>query len=146
MYLSGMGGMGKSQVIKALLHCFKKRRESYCFIVLAPARTAAALIGDSTYHSALGVGDGKRVIGRLIPKVKEHLQFVNFIFIDEISMISLADFYKIHSRLIEIVQEAHNKHVFFGAINMIFAGDFGQLPPVMGGENSALHQDFFIIM
>jgi len=29
MYLGGMGGIGKSQVIKALMHFFKSRNESH---------------------------------------------------------------------------------------------------------------------
>ena len=36
MYLGGMGGTGKSQVIKALMHFFKSRNEFHRFVVLAP--------------------------------------------------------------------------------------------------------------
>jgi hypothetical protein len=36
MYLGGMGGTGKSQVIKALIRLFEKRKESHRFLVLAP--------------------------------------------------------------------------------------------------------------
>ena len=55
MYLGGMGGTGKSQVIKALMHFFKSRNESHRFVVLAPTETAASLLQGSTYHSFLGV-------------------------------------------------------------------------------------------
>ena len=54
MYLGGMAGTGKSQVIKALLYFFAERKESYRFMCLAPTGSAAALIGGSTYHSMLG--------------------------------------------------------------------------------------------
>ena len=55
MYLGGMAGTGKSQVIKALIHFFAERHESYRFACIAPTGTAAALIGGSTYHSLLGI-------------------------------------------------------------------------------------------
>ncbi|KAJ6489135.1 hypothetical protein C8R45DRAFT_791378, partial [Mycena sanguinolenta] len=48
MYLGGVGGTGKSQVIKALIHFFESRSEAYKFLVLAPTGTAAALLGGST--------------------------------------------------------------------------------------------------
>jgi ATP-dependent DNA helicase PIF1 len=51
-------GTGKSQVIKALMDLFKKRKESHRFILLAPTRTAATLLGGSTYHSFLGIQAG----------------------------------------------------------------------------------------
>src|ERR1700685_731208 len=55
MYVGGMGGTGKSQVIKALMEFYKSRNESHRFVVLAPTGTAAALLHGSTYHSFLGV-------------------------------------------------------------------------------------------
>ena len=54
MYLGGMGGTGKSQVIKALMQFFKSGNESHRFVVLAPTGTAAAPLQRSTYHSFLG--------------------------------------------------------------------------------------------
>ena len=43
MYLGGMGGTGKSQVLKALVEFFKDRNESHHIIILAPTGSAAAL-------------------------------------------------------------------------------------------------------
>ena len=63
MYLGSMGGTGKSQVIKSLMHFFKSRNESHRFVVLAPTGTAAALLQGSTYHSFLGVPiDGQEAL------------------------------------------------------------------------------------
>jgi len=56
MYLGGMGGTGKSQVLKALIEFFKERGESHRIIILAPTGSAAALLNGSTYHSVLNVG------------------------------------------------------------------------------------------
>jgi hypothetical protein len=55
MYLGGMGGTGKSQVIKALIYFFCQKKEDHRFTVLAPTGTAAALLNGSTYHKVLGV-------------------------------------------------------------------------------------------
>jgi hypothetical protein len=55
MYLRGMGGTGKSQVIKALIYFFGQKKEDHRFTVLAPTGTAAALLNGSTYHKVLGI-------------------------------------------------------------------------------------------
>ena len=55
MYLAGMGGTGKSQVIKALMEFFKNKNESHRIVVLGPTCSSAALINGSTYHSFLGI-------------------------------------------------------------------------------------------
>ena len=85
MYLGGMAGTGKSQVIKALSHFFATRKESYRFMCLAPTGAAAALIGGSTYHSVLGVNRSakKEVLAALI-QTRAKLQNVDYVFVDEI--------------------------------------------------------------
>jgi PIF1-like helicase len=50
MNLGGMGGTGKTRVIKALSNFFTSRNEAHRFIIVAPTGTAAALLGGSTYH------------------------------------------------------------------------------------------------
>src|SRR6266566_6555367 len=40
MYLGGMGGTGKSQVLKALIEFFKERCESHHIMILAPTGSA----------------------------------------------------------------------------------------------------------
>ena len=55
---------------------------------------------------------------------------VDYIFLDEVSMISCHDIYKISA------QAARARRVLddpFGGINFIFSGDFTQLPPVRSG-------------
>jgi len=55
MYVGGMAGTGKSQVIKALIDFFKSRNESHRFVVLAPKELQQLFYLVSTYHSFLGV-------------------------------------------------------------------------------------------
>ncbi|KAF6741383.1 hypothetical protein DFP72DRAFT_833742, partial [Ephemerocybe angulata] len=59
MHLGGLGGTGKSTVIKALCAFFNSRDESYRFVLLGPTGTSAALIGGSTYHTYLSINIGK---------------------------------------------------------------------------------------
>src|ERR1700684_4549897 len=51
-------------------------------------------------------------------------------------MLSCYDIYRISSQLSRVFNKPD---VPFGGINIIFAGDFGQLPPPIGGENVALY-------
>ncbi|KAJ7305396.1 hypothetical protein DFH08DRAFT_668110, partial [Mycena albidolilacea] len=103
MYLGGVGGTGKSQVIKALITFFEGRNESHRFIVLGPTGTSAALLNGSTYHSVLGIrdsmDDSERVAGVTIRKVQERLRGVEYVFIDKISMVSCNALYSICARL-----------------------------------------------
>ncbi|KAJ7085894.1 P-loop containing nucleoside triphosphate hydrolase protein, partial [Mycena epipterygia] len=102
MYLGGVGGTGKSQVIKALKQFFIDRGEAHRFLVLAPTGTAAALLGGSTYHSVLGIKDGvdgEHHEGIGIRKIQERLRGVDYIFLDEVSMVSCAAMYAISSKL-----------------------------------------------
>src|ERR1700723_2192851 len=132
MYLGGMGGTGKSQVIKGLMHFFKSRNESHRFVVLAPTGTAAALLQGSTYHSFLGVPiDGQEALRNETnnTQVRTRLDGVEYLFLDEVSMVACDDNYKISSQLAKGLNEFG---LPYGGINMIFAGDFAQLPPVFG--------------
>ena len=133
MYVGGMGGTGKSQVIKALMELYKSRNESHRFVVLAPTGTAAALLHGSTYHSFLGVPiDGQTAFRNETTnnaQVKTRLDGVEYIYLDEVSMVACNDNYKISSQLAKAL------NVFdlpYGGINMIFSGDFAQMPPVFG--------------
>ncbi|KAF5318887.1 hypothetical protein D9611_014722 [Ephemerocybe angulata] len=99
--------------------------------------TAAALLGGSTYHSMLGISSrGKDEDGVLrkhaavsVAEAQDRLRGVDYIFIDEISMIACHELYNISSRLANI-RGVHD--VPFGGLNLILAGDFAQLPPTSG--------------
>ena len=61
--------------------------------------------------------------------MQARLEGVDYIFIDEISMVACHDLYKISAQLAKATGRID---VPFGGVNMIFAGDFAQLPPVGG--------------
>ena len=51
-------------------------------------------------------------------------------------MLSCRDMYLISSRLARVMNNLDSP---FGGMNMIFAGDFAQLPPVIGCEHASLY-------
>ena len=132
MYLGGMGGTGKSRVIQALSQFFKDRGESHRFLILAPTGSAAALLNGSTYHSILGINDRskyQRNNSKESAQVRSRLEGVDYIFLDEVSMLSCHNMYQVSAAT---AKATGNVDEPFGGINMIFAGDFAQLPPVNG--------------
>ena len=131
MYIAGIAGTGKSQVIKAVTQYFTDVNELHRFVILGPTGTSAALQNGSTYHSFLGITPNSSIRNEAsaIAQLKARLEGVEYIFIDEVSMLSCHDLYKISARL----AKAMNVYDLpFGGINVIFAGDFAQLPPVGG--------------
>jgi PIF1-like helicase len=110
LYLGGMAGTGKSQVIKALMDFFTVMKESHRFVVLGPTGTAAAQQNGSTYHYFLGINPSidNRNEAKAIAQLKSRLEGVDYNFIDEISMLSCHDMYKISSKLAKALN-VHDK-------------------------------------
>ena len=138
MYIGGMGGTGKTQVLKSLTEFFKITNQTKRFVVVAPTGSAAALLGGSTYHYLFGFGDqpDDNIPPQLLLQLRARFEGVNYIFLDEVSMLSCHDMYRISSRLSKILNVSD---LPFGGMNMLFAGDFAQLPPAIGQEHSALY-------
>jgi hypothetical protein len=127
MFLSGPGGTGKSRVVNALRDFFEFRKECRRFRLAAFTGVAAKNIGGSTLHALLHLGESAK---RLSAKSKKELTSmwdgVDYLFIDEVSMIGCELLYKISSAM----TEAKGNTCAFGGVNIIFAGDFAQLPPI----------------
>ena len=138
MYIGGMGGTGKSQVIKALQELFMIRKEGKKFIMLGPTGPSAVQINGFTYHSMLSLGWSNAKTG--IEKARENIEGVEYIFIDELSMVSCLDLYRI-SECLSMCTGVYTKP--FGGINIILAGDFAQLPPV-DTNGHALYSRFVV--
>ncbi|KAF8702360.1 hypothetical protein AX14_014404 [Amanita brunnescens Koide BX004] len=111
---------------------------SYRFITVAPTGTAAALLSGSTYHSVLGINEmaSEAQTAKSLIQVRTRLLGVDYIFLDEVSMLSCYDMYKISTQLCRVMNKPTEP---FGGLNMLFAGDFAQLPPPVGGENISLY-------
>lgn len=133
VFLTGPGGVGKSAWIKYTIAQLALRGIKYQ--VCALTGCAALLLGikgTRTIHSWAGIftarGTINEVIARTVKRVPIHLPIreTHVLFVDEVSMMSRKIF-KIVDRVCQIIRR--NKRPF-GGIQVIFTGDFYQLPPV----------------
>lgn len=127
MYLGGPGGTGKSRVVNALRDFFSLRGETRRFRLAAYTGVAARNIGGATLHALLQMNGSKRTASA---KTKRDLAAmwdgVDYLFVDEISMIGCEMLHNVSSAL----TEAKGRTSAFGGVHVIFAGDFAQLPPI----------------
>jgi hypothetical protein len=92
---------------------------------------AAGNVGGSTLHSLLRLPfNDKDKEGALPDTVINNFQNVTLFFIDEISMTGCVTLNCVSNRLKDAKSNAGEP---FGGVDMIFAGDFYQLPPMNGG-------------
>ena len=98
---------------------------------MCPTGMAASVIDGTTICSSLdlyfrhnykGLSDQKMAIFR------SEFEELKMIIIDEMSMVSADDLYKIHHRMVDIF----NNNEPFGGISVMFVGDMLQLKPVKG--------------
>ena len=128
MYVGGVGGTGKSHVVNSILRLFHLLGKSKTIRVAAPTGAAAILIGGYTIHSLTLLPDSP---GRDLQELCKIWEGVDYLILDEISMIGARFLSQLNSRLQRAKGSNHNaSDVPFGGINIIFTGDFGQLRPV----------------
>lgn len=135
MFTGRMGRTGKSQVLKILMKFFQKRNETHHFVVVVLTGNVASLLGDSTYHHMFGINDQQCVMNNQLSVLRNWLTTVDYVFFDEVSMLSCRDLFYISEHLSLI----SNCDDTFGSMNMMFTGDITQLPPVIGHKNASLY-------
>ena len=57
MYIGGMGGTRKTQVLKLVMKYFDLMEEGHPMARVAPTGTAASLVWGSTYHYLFGINE-----------------------------------------------------------------------------------------
>ena len=127
MIVSGTAGTGKSY----LIHCLRKLLQ-HKVKVIAPTGVAAFNVQGHTIHSLLYLptkGDFKDLEGDRLHSLQQNLQEVEYIIIDEMSMVGRKMFGQVDSRLRQAFP--HNADTVLGGCSCILFGDYGQLPPVM---------------
>lgn len=132
VYLSGLGGTGKSFVLKKIID--RARSEEKNVIVCAPTGIAALNVGGSTIHRVLGIRPGRTLQAKADPFIKDDspLLACDLMIVDEISMcrVDLFDY------LTAALQKAAKLRKKSGRppCQMMVVGDFCQLPPVIQRE------------
>jgi ATP-dependent DNA helicase PIF1 len=144
IFLTGPGGSGKTELIKQMVHIGKEQGKEVQVCALTGCAALLLNCGAKTVHSwagiGLAVGDNHDIIKKLIDsKVKAKIQKwkkTDILIIDEVSMMSK----KIFNLLDEIGRRIRKKYdVPFGGIQVVFSGDFYQLPPVSKNNGGSAH-------
>ena len=137
IFITGPGGTGKSALIKMIhQHASAKFKDIQ---VTALTGCAAVLLNckAKTLHSWAGIGLGNGTIEELVNKIKKNKfakalwRGTDILVVDEVSMLSL----KLFNTLNEIGKVVRGNSKPFGGIQLIFSGDFFQLPPVGDKED-----------
>jgi hypothetical protein len=130
LFLAGSGGTGKSRVIKCFTDFARRWHSTASNVITASSGVAATLIQGSTLHTALGIGIDDSKSFRPTMEHKAAWSEVAVLFVDEFSMIS-GQLFDIMDDRLRLLKEQPDRS--FGGVNMIFCGDFYQLPPVKSG-------------
>jgi ATP-dependent DNA helicase PIF1 len=132
IFITGPGGAGKSALIKLI---YKHAYSNFKNIRVTALTGCAALLLNckaTTLHSWAGIGLGNGTTDELIFKIKINKfakslwKNTDVLVVDEVSMLSL----KLFNVLNDIGKSIRKNLKPFGGIQVIFSGDFYQLPPV----------------
>jgi len=130
VFISGPGGTGKSYLIKLICELYSHKMVKVCALTGCAAELLGC--GARTIHSWSGSGMSRgstyNIINRVYSKKKNRDAWkkVDILIIDEVSMMSV----KYFELLDEIGKTIRNSTQPFGGIQLIFSGDFHQLPPI----------------
>lgn len=130
VFISGGAGTGKS----FLLNFLKKNFLNHNLEITASTGISAVNIGGTTIHSWAGIGLANQPIEQIIEnlfsakfsKIRRRIIKTQTLAIDEISMISL----ELFEILDQVFKKVRQNSKAFGGIQILFFGDFLQLPPV----------------
>ncbi len=142
VFLTGEPGSGKTYTINSYANYLRKNKIN--FALTASTGIAATHIGGMTIHSWSGIGIKKELssydLNRILfnRKITQRIKRVKVLIIDEISMLDGNTL-----GLVEIVcRKIKESDLPFGGIQVVFVGDFFQLPPV-SRENEPISQFAF---
>lgn len=132
VFVTGPGGTGKTELIRRIYqHAVQTGKEIHC---CALTGCAAVLLNCNakTLHSWSGIGLGAAASETILSKIRKNKHSLKqwksteVLIVDEVSMMSLKMF-----DMLDYIGKAIRRSVKpFGGIQLVFSGDFYQLPPV----------------
>ena len=138
LILHGGGGVGKSQTTRVcsqwIEHILRRAGDNHTkprILLMCPTGMAASVIDGMTICSSLDLFFGHSYKGLSDQKMayfRSEFEELKMLIIDEMSMVSADDLYKIHHRMTDIF----NNNLPFGGLGIMFVGDILQLKPVKG--------------
>jgi len=132
IFITGPGGSGKSALIKIINEDAHNKLKNIQVCALTGCAAVLLDCKAKTLHSWAGIGLGNGTIEYLVAKINKNKftkalwREIEILVVDEISMLSL----KLFNILNQIGKIIRRNPRPFGGIQLIFLGDFYQLPPV----------------
>ena len=139
MFLTGPGGTGKTALIKKIVDLCKTNGKKVQVCALTGCAAVLLNCQAKTVHSWAGIGlangPADLIVKRVITNKYKASAWkkIDVLIIDEVSMMSQ----KIFEILNSIGQKVRKDTRPFGGLQVIFSGDFYQLPPVAREEDQA---------
>jgi ATP-dependent exoDNAse (exonuclease V) alpha subunit len=139
VFLTGEPGSGKTHTINAYVRWLHERGVNVA--VTASTGIAATHVGGYTIHSWSGIGIKNNVsewdIDHILTKEKTVRRILDarVLVIDEISMLDATTLDSIDRILREVRRGVLEETRSFGGLQVVFVGDFFQLPPVSKGSD-----------
>lgn len=144
VFLTGSAGAGKTYVLNQYINYLKEHKMGVA--VTASTGIAATHMNGMTIHSWAGIGIKDQISINQMAKLKEKKYFrekmdnVKVLIVDEISML--------HRNQLDLVNRVlkffKGNELAFGGIQVVFSGDFFQLPPIGNDEESSRQKFAFM--
>ena len=136
IFLTGSAGTGKSFLLRAILEAFDQRKRKYALTALTGCAALLLGKGAATLHSWAGIGLGKEPTSKIVSAIRKNTKtmrrwlLTQTLIVDEVSMMPPELFEKLDA----VAKIVRNSQKPMGGIQVIFVGDFFQLPPVVKQE------------
>ena len=129
VYLSGLGGTGKSYVLERIIEWARGTDKNV--VVCAPTGIAALNVGGSTIHRVLGIRPEQTLTRTPNPWISEGsaLRACDLLIVDEVSMCRV-DLFDYLSAALHTAADLRAQQGL-AACQLVVVGDFSQLPPVV---------------
>ena len=129
VFITGPAGVGKTTVVNEFREWCKRNFKRLG--VTSTTGVSALLIKGTTLHRWAGIGLGTGTVEQLIAKIKfkpaeKNWTQTDILIIDEVSMLT----FELLSKLEVIARRLRRSEKLFGGMQIIFSGDFCQLPAI----------------
>lgn len=143
VFLTGAAGAGKSYALREYIAYLRKHGVRYA--VTASTGIASTHISGTTIHAWSGIGIKQRLTDYDLEAIEEKANVykrwndTQVLIIDEISML--------HASFVDMLDKVgkhiRRNHKPFGGLQVVFTGDFFQLPPVVRAGNEYESMDVY---